>query len=70
MHLFVPFDDSELARIALADACRTLTPLDHLTVMAAIIVVLILLPIGLAIFDPGLSASSTGCHPGNCHLLP
>jgi hypothetical protein len=38
MHLFVPFDDSELARIALADACRTLTPLDHLTVMAAIIV--------------------------------
>ncbi len=39
-------------------------------VVAAIIVVLILLPIALAIFDPGLSAHSTGCHPGNCHLLP
>lgn len=38
MNLFVPFDSSDLARIALADACRTLTPLDRLTVMAAIIV--------------------------------
>ena len=38
MNLFVPFDDSDLARIALADACRTLTPLDHITVMAAVIV--------------------------------
>lgn len=38
MNLFVPFDGSDLARIALADACRTLMPLDHLTVMAAVIV--------------------------------
>ncbi len=38
MHLFVPFDGSDLARIALADACRTLTSLDHITVMAAVIV--------------------------------
>src|SRR5690348_11714150 len=38
MNLFVPFDGSDLARIALADACRTLTPLDHITVMAAVIV--------------------------------
>ncbi|HEY7974240.1 MAG: DUF5808 domain-containing protein [Ktedonobacterales bacterium] len=35
-------------------------------VMAAVIVALILLPIALAIFDPGLRASSIGCHPGNC----
>ncbi|MGI8688339.1 MAG: universal stress protein [Thermomicrobiales bacterium] len=38
MNLFVPFDGSDLARIALADACRTLTPLDHVTVMAAVVV--------------------------------
>jgi len=38
MHLFVPFESSDFARIALADACRTLTPLDHITVMAAVIV--------------------------------
>lgn len=34
----------------------------------AIMVAMILLPIVLAIFVPGLPAS--GCHPSNCHLSP
>lgn len=38
-------------------------------VIAGLMIVMILLPIALAILAPGLNATS-GCHPGNCHLLP
>lgn len=38
MNLFVPYDNSPLARIALREACRVMTPLDRITVMAAVIV--------------------------------
>lgn len=34
----------------------------------AILIAMMLLPIVLAIFNPGLAA--TGCHPNNCHLSP
>ena len=33
--------------------------------IAAVMVAMILLPVALAIFDPGFAAS--GCHPNNCH---
>ena len=36
-------------------------------VIAGLIIAMILLPIALAIFAPGLNGAS-GCHPGNCHL--
>jgi uncharacterized membrane protein len=35
--------------------------------IAAVMVGMLLLPIALAIFDPGFAAS--GCHPANCHPL-
>lgn len=34
----------------------------------AIMIAMMLLPIVLTIFNPGLAA--TGCHPNNCHLSP
>lgn len=36
-------------------------------VIAGLMIIMILLPIALAIFAPGLNGAS-GCHPGNCHL--
>ena len=38
MNLFVPYDDSDLARVALGEACRMLTPVDRITVMAVVLV--------------------------------
>lgn len=38
-------------------------------VIAGLMIIMILLPIALAILAPDLNATS-GCHPGNCHLLP
>lgn len=37
-------------------------------VVLVVMIALMLLPIALAIFNPGLAA--TGCHPNNCHLSP
>ncbi|HEX8998106.1 MAG TPA: DUF5808 domain-containing protein [Ktedonobacterales bacterium] len=37
-------------------------------VMLVVMIGMILLPVALAIFAPGLSGN--GCHPGSCHLLP
>jgi nucleotide-binding universal stress UspA family protein len=38
MNYLVPYDDSELARIALQEACRIMSPLDHVFVLATVIV--------------------------------
>lgn len=37
-------------------------------VIAVVMIAMILLPIALALFTPGLLGS--GCHPSNCHLAP
>lgn len=38
MNYLVPYDDSDLARIALEETCRIVTPLDRIIVLAAVIV--------------------------------
>ena len=38
MNYLVPYDDSDLARIALREACRVVTPLDRIIVLAAVVV--------------------------------
>lgn len=38
MNYLVPYDDSDLARIALREACRVVTPLDRVVVLAAVVV--------------------------------
>ena len=38
MNYLVPFDDSDLARVALQETCRIVTPLDRIVVLAAVIV--------------------------------
>jgi hypothetical protein len=38
MNYLVPFDDSDLARVALQETCRIVTPLDRIVVLAAVVV--------------------------------
>jgi nucleotide-binding universal stress UspA family protein len=38
MNIFVPYDDSDLSRFALREACRMVTSLDRIFVMATVIV--------------------------------
>ena len=37
--------------------------------IGALMIAMVLLPVALALFDPGLN-SSFGCHPSGCHPLP